>query len=426
MGTRTAVAVALTCCIMLGTTVGAARAAAVKYDNPVAGMSIVIPDDWEMATSDWGTLVIGLDPRTELPALQMEPQLWFFYGEEEPEAMARGVARDMPLVGAQDVQLSQMDASAWQVDLVVTASDVPIRQRWLCRKQGEQTFALVAFVRADQWQRCEPEIDTALRSCILIAGPTVRRFLEPTENAYRMLMPEGYQWSGHILRTANVPGYFVWEVKSPDELVGASSAPPSLLDITHPYMPAAECARTIVLDYLRGQFPGIQLEAVRDYPRFSAYGMWRMQMGKTGEGGRLDKAQADYIIRRGGASVRLRATLVTLRLSALPTALSGFGGILGQVAGQGNWTMFASSEWAPVEQWEKLHSIGRGIVASVATDPDFSRNQRVAVSETALGRMAARDLAAHKFIIDYLQLRDRHEPGRSEPHTHGLPRHRHD
>ncbi|MEI6499856.1 MAG: hypothetical protein WCP21_02395, partial [Armatimonadota bacterium] len=29
--------------------------------NPVAGISIQIPEDWEMGTNDWGSLFIGLD-----------------------------------------------------------------------------------------------------------------------------------------------------------------------------------------------------------------------------------------------------------------------------------------------------------------------------------------------------------------------------
>ncbi|MEI6502493.1 MAG: hypothetical protein WCP21_15895, partial [Armatimonadota bacterium] len=116
--------------------------------------------------------------------------------------------------------------------------------------------------------------------------------------------------------------------------------------------------------------------------RQSAY--YRAMIKAAGLGNKplVDKVRADFVAERGGALIRMRVTVVTLQM--VQSAILG---------GRGDWTLFASGAWAPDDQFDKLYPLGRGVMASLATDPDWKARQLGTVSDVALDRAWLRDAA---------------------------------
>jgi len=267
----------------------------------------------------------------------------------------------------------------------------PLLERWICRRQGRVNYILVALVRPERAAQFQADIDAALASAHLIAGPPVELFLEPTENAYRMLMPQGWRWEGRVIRTAMAPGVFEWKVQAPDGSAGAFNAAPVNLNIMYPYTPAAACAGTLVLQGLQQQVPGLQLESVQEFPRVGANFAEGIRMMGLGANPQVHKARADYLGTAGGVPIRLRVDIGTFMLDASP--------LLG---GRGNWALFASGTWAPVARFDELYPICRSIVASIATDPDWKQRQTEEVYLDRYWRAWHRRMNDYKFIEDYL------------------------
>lgn len=363
----------------------------VVYDNPLAGLSIEIPEDWEMATNDWGVLNIGLESGAGTSLVVLQPQLWFFFTKDAPAQAAVAVTNGLRALGGSPVARPTGNGDEWEVVCTLDSMGAPLLERWICRRQGRVNYILVALVRPERAAQFQADIDAALASAHLIAGPAVELFQEPTENAYRLLMPRGWRWEGRIIRTSMAPGVFEWKVQAPDGSAGAFNAPPAVFNVQYPYTPAAQCAGTYVLQGLQQQVPGLQLENVREFPRVGANFVEGIRMMGLGDNPQVHKARADYLGNAGGVPIRLRVDISTVMFDASP--------LLG---GRGNWMLFVAGTWAPADRLAELYPICRGIVASIATDPDWKQRQSEEVWLDRYWRAWMRRLNDYKFIEDYL------------------------
>lgn len=77
----------------------------VTYTNPIAGFSMVIPEDWEIATATAGQVEISIDAPTGASLLYY-PLLWFFYAEVPPENNALLLSQALQASGGYNLRLS--------------------------------------------------------------------------------------------------------------------------------------------------------------------------------------------------------------------------------------------------------------------------------------------------------------------------------
>lgn len=356
--------------------------------NAIAGFSMELPEDWEMCTGDMGATMIALDADGGTPTAAVFPVIWFFRTTESPEAMAASIARAL---GGADAS-SPAIAEGPNGERVVTATSAgprgPLVESWHCRQEGDACYVVATMVRPERAADFAGDLDAAVASCRLIGTPSLKLFTEPTEGAYRMVLPADWRWSGNVIRTREVPGYFQWEATALDGLAGAFSAPPAVFNIAVPYTEASEAAAEIVLPALQAKLPGARLESVRELPRPGEYYEAVIRRLGIGERPRVSKARADYVATVGGTEVRARITIATFMLDASP--------VLG---GRGNWTMLAGGYWAPEGRFEELGAVGRGVVSSIMTDPEFKRSQFEASNEVAVWSAWNRDLSFWRFMV---------------------------
>ena len=287
-------------------------------------------------------------------------------------------------------------AGEWELAFTAQAGERgSFQERWLCRVQDGHSYVIGAVVPAAIAAAAQGEVDRALASCKLLARPALKRFREPTENAYTMVLPRDWTWEGKVYRAENVPGYFTWKVKSPDGLSGAFSAPPATLNIAVPYMPAGQAARALVLPELGKQIPGVRLDTVQELPRAGAYYRGLIKAIGIGNNPRVDKVRADYLAEINGTQVRIRVNIATVMLDQ--SALLG---------GRGNWWLTASGAWAPEEQFDALYPVGRGVIASLVTDPVWKNNQFEAAGEAAVWRKWVARVYQFLFNVEYLEAED--------------------
>ncbi len=206
--------------------------------------------------------------------------------------------------------------------------------------------------------------------------------MEPRENAFRMLMPQDWQCQSNIVRDMQTPGYFEWKAMSPDSSCGAFSGKPGVFNITVPYMNAAQATQQFILPGLAQQIPGLRLDSIKRLDRQSAYYQHVIQAAGLGQRPLVDKARVDFVADRGGARMRLRATVATLQFDQSE--------LLG---GRNDWMLYVCGAWAPDDQFDRLYPLGRGVIASLATDPDWKARQLGTVSDVALDRAWLRDAA---------------------------------
>jgi hypothetical protein len=372
-------------CLFLITTAAVAQPQIprITYLNPVAGLSIEIPEDWEMGTNDWGSLFIGLDADTAPGSCRVAPQLWFFYCKETPEQMAGVLKQHVPLLGGQITSVGPTgNGTEWEVRFTSNGAVGALNERWLCRTERGLNYVIAAMVKPEVEAQVRDDLNAALASCRIIGGPKMKRFMEPRENAYRMLMPQDWQCESQIVRNLQVPGYFEWRATSPDNTCGAFSGKPTVFNIATPYMSASQATRQVILPALAQQIPGLRLDGIKELSRQSAYYQYLIKAAKLGNKPLVDKVRADFVAERGGVLIRMRVTVATLQMDQSE--------ILG---GRGDWMLFASGAWAPDNQFDNLYPLGRGVMASLATDPDWKDKQLGTVSDVALDRAWLRDAA---------------------------------
>jgi hypothetical protein len=355
----------------------------VTYLNPVAGVSIDLPEDWEMGTNDWGSLFMGLDADVAPGNCRFAPQLWFFYCKETPKAMAEVLKQHVPLLGGQiDSAGPTGNGKEWEVRFTSNGAVGTLHERWLCRTERGLNYVIAAMVKPELEAQVQGGVDAALASCRIIGGPKMKRFMEPSEHAYRMLMPQDWRCESKVVRDPQVPGYFEWRATSPDSACGAFSGKPTVFNIATPYMSATQATQQFILPALAKQVPGLRLDGIKELSRQSAYYRALIKGAGLGDKPLMDKVRADFVAERGGALIRMRVTVATLQMDQ--------SAILG---GRGDWMLFASGAWAPDNQFEKLYPLGRGVMASLATDPDWKDKQLGTVSDVALDRAWLRDAA---------------------------------
>lgn len=358
------------------------------YVNGIAGISIDIPEDWEMGTGDLGNTFIALDADGGTPTGALYPLLWFFRTSAPPRQMADEIARGLEALDHSSPAVREGGPDEWVVSAVSSGPRGPLVEEWHCRQEGNASYVLATMVRPEHEARFRDDLAAAVASCRLAPTPPLKLFTEPSERAYRMVLPEDWRWQGQIVRTPEAPGYFQWEAVSPDGLAGAFASPPSALNIAVPYLPAAQAAEELVLPVLREKLPGARLEAVRELPRPGEYYEEIIRRLGIGDEPRVHKARADYLATHGGVEIRVRVTIATVMLNASP--------VLG---GRGNWMLLASGYWAPEDRFGDLEALGRGVIASVMTDPEFRRSQFEASNEVAVWRAWNRDLSFWRFMV---------------------------
>lgn len=363
----------------------------VTYDNPIAGLSLQIPEDWEMATNDYGVLNIGMEAGVGDAIPLGMPMLWFFFTKTPPEQMARELAQAFHTLDGCTPQVIPFGQGDWEVRFTSNATRGAFSERWVCKRQGRINYVIAAMVRPEFAANFQDDIETALKTAHLVPGPPLQLFTEPTERAYRMVFPQGWRWSGRIIRTSQAPGVFEWKVERPDRLAGAFNAPPAAMNVMVPYATAAECARSFVLQGLQQEVPDVRPVSVHELPRAGAYFMAVIKALGLGANPRVHKARAEYLGTRNGTPIRIHVDVGTFMFDASP--------LLG---GSGDWILMCSGWWAPVQEYDQLFPVCRGIVASISTDPAWKDRQREVVSEVRHWRAWMRRLWDFLFIEDYL------------------------
>jgi len=358
----------------------------VVYDNPIAGFSITIPEDWEMATTALGCVDIAIDASMGVSFLGF-PALTFFYATEPPEKQAQNLAQLMQMLGAAAPAIGPTGRPGdVQVTATLDAGPLgPLQTRWLCRSERGIPYVIAAFVRSELAAGFREDIETALGTCHLIQRPRLWRFCESTERAYRMSLPMGWKWEGRIHRDLQNPGSFVYKVQSADGLVGALVNPPANFN-TKQFVSAQEVAQTSGLEGVRKTIlPDAQLQGVYPYARASAY--FTDVLKRVQElyhvrdlNPRVDKIFADYIGTLNGVRIRFRGFAAAIMQDASPQHPL-HPGMPESVA--------TSAIWAPVDQFDKLYPIARGVVSSLQVDLRWKTVTQGSVIEVITKRMAA-------------------------------------
>ena len=370
-------------------TAACAQVPALTYANPIAGFSMTVPSDWEMGGGVLGAVMVGLDGDMSLGFPSLQPIIWVFYAKTGPEATANNLARALGALEGQTPQVVATGAHQYELAFV---SAKGLREHWICRIANGHTYVTGGLVPNQLAPAFQAELDTALASAQLVARPPLKLFLEPTENAYTMVLPATWTWTGQVFRSSGVPGYFTWKVQSPDGATGAFSAPPASFNIAVPYTPAGQAARTIVLPALQQQYPGIKLDKVEDLPRAGAYYRDGIKLLGLGNNPRVDKARADYLTTLNGVPVRIRVTIGTFMLDQSP--------LLG---GRGDWFLTAGGAWAPVDGFDAGYALGRGAMASLHTAPAWKRAQFRVAGAAAGWAEGVREALGDWFDEDYIR-----------------------
>jgi hypothetical protein len=348
----------------------------VTYNDPIAGFSLTIPDDWEMKEEDFGLHVVGIGAASGSQICIHQPVFWLFHSLEPPEKTARGLGNGLGLAwGVEPTVRATGNGDEWEV--LITSQDGlgTLLQRYLCRSQNGESYTIAAFSRPAFAEEFRDDVRTAFNSCKVIPGPRVSIFKEPKYNAYRMDLPEGWKWEGDVIFARNVPGYFTWKVQSPDGLNGAFSSPPALFDITRPYMGVQECSEQIVLPGLRQLVPDIRLDSIRILQRTGELFCTVLREFGISNNPRIEKGLVDFVGTAGGIPVRVRVTTVCVQF--------GSSVLLG---GRGDWTLFTAGVWGREDRFAQDYELGRGVMASLVTDQRFRISQMDAVTEVVVGK----------------------------------------
>lgn len=366
------------------------------YNNPIAGFSLEIPDDWEMGTGVPGTVLIGLNGDQSDGVPYGQPILWFFYSKQAPQATANTLADTFKqLYGVTVTPQAVGQSGAWELAFTHQTDRGAFQQHWVCRTQDGHSYVIGAVVPQEIAAACQADLDRALSTCKLIARPLLRRFQEPQEHAYRMTLPRDWVWEGQVFRAEGVPGYFTWKAQSPDHLAGAFSAPPGVFNIAVAYLPASEAARVMILPELQKQIPGLRLDKVQELPRVGGYYCAIVRALGLGANPRIDKARADYLATLNGTEIRLRVTVATVMLDTSP-----------MLGGRGDWFLMANGAWAPSAHFDEQYPLGRGVIASLATDPAWKNAQFEAANDVVLWRNWVSRVQQFLFNAEYLESED--------------------
>jgi hypothetical protein len=391
----------------------------VTCENPIAGFSISIPEDWEVATAAGCNIEIAIDAPTGA-SITAQPALWFFYSKNTPKQTADDLAKALTAGGGGSKAEVRPAAKPDEFEVVMASAGGAfgkMNHRWLCRSEKKLTYVIGAMARPEVADAFKGDIDAALSSCKLIEQPVLRFFRDPDEDAYRIVIPDDWTWvrkESLIYRSEMVPGYFVWKVQRPDALAGCWVSPPSTFNVSTPYTAANKMAGTVVLQALRGAVPDLKLEGVKRLTGAEAYFLACIKALGPTMNPSFCKVLADYTGTVKGAAVRIRIVIVTLQWDA--SAMLG---------GAGDWEMHVSGVWAPKDNFDKLYPLGRGIISSLRTSPEWKRRQLEAVNAVLKNRRGAAEEAFKDwdaYIRDMERVKDPHGgPPQEVPMGDGKP-----
>jgi hypothetical protein len=372
--------------------------------NPIMGFSLTIPADWDMGTGVLGETVITINARTPSPSA---PLLSFFYMPSSPKEGAGQIAEFLKAVGqALGVNIAPQvratdKADEWEVTMTADVALIgSVSGRWLCRRQGGTTYAIGMIAATPVAEKFKEDIDTAFATCHLIDRPAVHYFREPTENAYRLVLPDGWKWEGSIYRDVNCPGWFVMKVQSADGLIGHFESPP-VAAMTE-YIGAQNLAENLLLQQLRKEVPDLELENVQVMPRASDDLASAIETA-TGNAAkvRAERAFADYVGTANAKRIRIR-----MDISLYFTPLL-FGG--------GNETMWFCGSWAPVDNFDELYPLARGVEASLWETPQWRKSVRETVRAVLKGRAGAMEESAEGWDRYMREVELVHDPAGGDP-----------
>jgi parallel beta-helix repeat protein len=350
------------------------------YSNPIAGFQIKIPADWEMATNVAGVTEISIDAQAGA-GLRTQPALWFFHAPNPPDLQAQELQNAFLALGGADVSIQNISPSEWGVTATFRQSEIgDIQTQWRCRNQNGQNYVIGAGVRSADAEAFAMEIETAFSTCRLIASPAMRTFVEPTENAYRIILPDGWSWSGRIIRTLEIPGFFEWKAQSRDGLSGCFASPPGVFNMFQDFVSAEQAAEGIVLEGLSQQAENVRLTRVIHVPR--AEEDFSIALRNVGMNPRVEKLRAEYSAVVNGEGILIQVDIVCLmpNASQFPDP---------RISGRGNWFLFTSGTWAPTSEFESVNSLAKGVLASHRTSLRWIIAQRPAVNDALIGRRGA-------------------------------------
>ncbi len=352
--------------------------------NPVAGFELRIPEDWEVATNSSGVLEISIDAQAGA-GLRHQPALWFFHAADGPDVESQQLQKALQALGGADTSIRSNSQTEWEVSARFNLRGLgEVETRWLCRNDDGQNYVIGAAVCSADAKVFASEIETALSTCQLIASPAMRCFVEPSENAYRILLPDGWTWRGQIIRTFEIPGYFEWKAQSEDGLSGCFTSPPGVFNMFQDFLSAEQAAEGIVLEGLRQQIGNVRLTRVYHLPR--AEENFSGGLRALGLSPRVEKLRAEYVASVNGTNVVIQTDIVCLMpdASQFPDP---------HISGRGNWFLFTSGTWAPASDFEQMNSLARGVQASHRTSLRWVIQQRRAVDTALTGRRGVMDEA---------------------------------
>jgi hypothetical protein len=359
----------------------------VEYRNPVAGFALTLPEDWEVATGVAGNVEMAIDAPSGV-SLAAQPALEFFYwpGEPEPGARALGALLQAAVSATPPRVVATGKTNEWELTTTLNVALLgPVQTRWLFRKERGVTYVIGAMVRPQFAAQFKGDIDAAFSSCRLIDRPILRIFLEPTEHAYRLVLPYGWSWvaaEGRIIRTINDPGFFTWKVQRQDGLAGCFVSPAATLPGNVPYVSAEAAGGGLVLQELRKAIPDLRVEAVVPLTRAAVYYLQVIKAVMPSLNPRLDKVRADYLGHIKGKAVRLRITILTLQPDQSPL-----------YGGPGPWHLFVSGIWAPVDEFGVAATFAAAVQSSFRLDAAWKKRTQEAVTQVLTKRASVFDKA---------------------------------
>jgi hypothetical protein len=254
-----------------------------------------------------------------------------------------------------------------------------VQTRWLCRKERGVTYVIGAMVRPQYAALFKEDIETALVTCHLIDRPILRLFLEPTENAYRLVLPYGWSWiasESRIIRSENDPGSFTWKVQRNDGLAGCFVSPAKTIPGSIPYVSAETAGGGWVLQEFRNKIPDMRVEVIEPFSRASDYYLQLIKAVMPTMNPRISKARIDYSGHLAGRAIRLRATIVTF-LNDQPF-LPGVPPYA--------WSLHISGIWAPIDEFGAVADVAAGVQTSLRLDPAWKKRTQEGVDWVLNGR----------------------------------------
>lgn len=393
MARRAAVLVAMLCTLLPA---WAQQEGMVRYENALMGFSLLARDEWLFFNGGAGNLEISM--AATVGGIAGDAHLWLYRIKRPPEQEAPVLARELETLGGAKAQVGPTGRGGeWAVTMASDGVRGPLVEQWLLRDGNGARYAIAAMVRPQYVNALKADIDAATSSCHVIPTVPTTLFREPTETAYRITMPKGWQWRGRILRTPMIPGHCIWRAVSPSGTTAALNNAALFHTMQVPYASAQQAAQGEILDMIHREVPDARLVAVRPQaPLANAVLAALTRLGASREP-RCDVATADYACTIAGVPCGIRFRVMTLMFDVfdIPDILRRTGVVpQGEV---GNWMTYSQGCWAPIDRFDQEYALARAVLASYLPDPAWVRSQRGATSEAIAGRNAATSEAARRF-----------------------------